>query len=312
MNPAAVHPTMEETVRAREVYRYYQPHNPTESLATLESSSKEATNFATSQFLLDTALTAFAQLVALRFEAERAIVSLSDYEYEYFLAESTSALSPLNNDCYAQNHFLSSSGSKVPRDASLCEQTLELALNPKMSAFSACIVPDLRLDGRLSQLRCVNGAPYLRFYCGVALTNNKGVTIGCVYVVDSTARTGVSFEQIQFLKMMTGTVMDYLENIRAKEEASRVTRMSQGLHAFIEGAGTMYGNWRRLRSYDLPAGAGIAYSWRSDRVDVPETRDGGRLDSLSKAAPPSKSDRRIKHGKRRPLYISKFSLSLHR
>jgi hypothetical protein len=297
MNTVAVHPTMEETVRAREVYRYYQPHNPTESLAPSESPSEEATNFATSQFLLDTALTAFAQLIALRFEAQRAIVSLSDSEYEYFLAESTSTLNLLSTDCYAQNHFLSGSGSKIPRDASLCEQTLALTLNPKTTAFSACIVPDLRLDGKLSQLKCVSGAPYLRFYCGVALTNNRGVTIGSIYVVDSTARTGVSFEQIQFLKMMAGTAMDYLENMRVKEEVSRVTRMSQGLHAFIEGAGTMYGNWRRLRRYDLPAGAGIAYSWRSDRVDIPETRDGGRSDSLSKVAPPSNSDRRIEHGK---------------
>jgi hypothetical protein len=297
MNPAAVHPAMEETARAREVYRYYQPRSPTESLATLEPPSKEATNFAASQFLLDTALTAFAQLAALRFEAQRAIVSLSDSEYEYFLAESTSTFSPLNTDCYAQNHFLSSSGSKVPRDASLCEQTLALALNPKMSAFSACVVPDLRQDEKLSQLRCVSGAPYLRFYCGAALTNNTGVTIGSIYVVDNTARAGTSFEQIQFLKMMAVTVMGYLENIRVKEEVSRVTRMSQGIHAFIEGAGTMYGDWRRLRSYDLPAGAGIAYSWRSDRVDVPETRDGGRSDSLSKFAPSSNSDGRIKHGK---------------
>jgi hypothetical protein len=297
MNPAAVHPTMEETARAREVYRYYQPHNPTELLATLESSSKEATNLVASQFLLDTALTAFAQLAALRFEAQRAIVSLSDSEYEYFLAESTSTFSPLNTDCYAQNHFLSSSGSKVPRNASLCEQTLALALNPKMSAFSACVVLDLGQDGKLSQLRCVNGAPYLRFYCGVALTNNKGVAIGSIYVVDNTVRTGVSFEQIQFLKMMAVTVMGYLENIRVKEEVSRVTRMSQGIHAFIEGAGTMYGNWRRLRSYDLPAGAGIAYSWKSDRVDAPETCEGGRSDSLNKVAPSSNSDRRIKHGK---------------
>jgi hypothetical protein len=288
---------MEEAVRAQEVYKYYQPHNPIESLATLESSSKEATNFATSQFLLDTALTALAQLIALRFEAQRAIVSLSDAEYEYFLAESTSTLGPFNADCYALNHFLSSSGSKVPRDASLCEQTLALALNSKTSALSTCIVPDLRLDGKLSQLRCVNEAPYLRFYCGVALTNNKGIAIGSIYVVDSTARTGVSFEQIQFLEMMAGTVMDYLENIRVKEEVSRVTRMSQGLHAFIEGAGTMYGNWRRMKSYDLPAGAGIAYSWRSDGVDVPETCDGGRSDPLSKVTPPSNSDRRVKNSK---------------
>jgi signal transduction histidine kinase len=284
MTPVILHPNTEDTLRAREVYRFvsqrschadnsqrfrfYQPHNSTKSLPNSHSSSNEATDFATSRFLLDTALTAFAQLIALRFDAQRAIISLTDHEYEYFLAESTSTLSHLSAERYAQNQFLSRSGSKVSRDASLCEQTLHIAPYQGMGTFPASVVPDLTLNGKLNQLECVKGAPYLRFYCGVALTNNKGVTIGSVYVVDATARAGASFEQIQFLTMMAGTVMDYLENIRIKEEVSRVTRMSQALHAFIEGAGTMYGDWRRLRSHNLPAGAGIGYSWKSGRVDV--------------------------------------------
>jgi hypothetical protein len=305
MNSAVVHPTREETLRAREVYRYYQPRGSTESLATSESSSQEATNFAASKVLLHTALTAFTQLIALRFDAQRAILSLSDCEFEYFLAESTSSLSPLSPDCYAQNYFLSSDDSKVPRGASLCEQTLELALDPMVNAFPVCVVPDLRMDRKLGQLRCVKGEPYLRFYCGAALVNNTGFAIGSIYVVDSTTRGAVSLEEIEFLKMMAGTVMEYLETIRAKEEVSRVTRMSQGLHAFIEGAGTMYGNWRRLRRQDLPQGAGIAYSWKSDRLDVPEPHRKGRSESESpgKVTPLSDSSRSADHGERGFLAI---------
>ena len=128
------------------------------------------------------------------------------------------------------------------------------------------IVHDLRLDRKLKQLDGMTGAPYLRFYCGVPITNNKDFKIGSVYVVDGVPRTEVSLEQLQFLTMMAGTVMDHLENIRIREEASRATKMSQGRHAFIEGDGTMHGDWKQLSRYNLPTGAGIGFSWKANKM----------------------------------------------
>ena len=130
-----------------------------------------------------------------------------------------------------------------------------------------CFVPDLLLDEKMSRLDCVEGPPYLRFYCGVALTNKSGVNIGCVYVVDDRPRSEFTLEQAQFLTTMTATVMDHLENIRAKEDIVRVTRMSQALHAFIEGDGTMDGDWQRLKKYNLPAGAGVGFHWETTKDD---------------------------------------------
>ena len=118
----------------------------------------------------------------------------------------------------------------------------------------------------MKHLRCVEREPYLRFYCGVALTNKKGVNIGCVYVVDDRPRFEFSLEQAQFLTTMAATVMDHLENIRAKEDIVRVTMMSQALHAFIEGDGTMDGDWQRLKKYNLPAG-GVGFHWESNKED---------------------------------------------
>lgn len=164
-----------------------------------------------------------------------------------------------------------------------------------MGTFPASIIPDLTLNGKLNNLECVKGAPYLRFYCGVALTNNKGVTIGSVYVVDATTRAGATFEQIQFLTMMAGTVMDYLENIRIREEASRVTQMSQGLHAFIEGAGTMYGDWKRLRMHNLPAGAGIGYSWKSNRIEMTDGVTHNEGEAVSELESPAPVDSYFSH-----------------
>ncbi|KFZ07753.1 hypothetical protein V502_09779 [Pseudogymnoascus sp. VKM F-4520 (FW-2644)] len=270
-----------ETFRAREVYRYYQPRNIAEPSFQTEYSTDNGplspnhtppkdTNFDTQKSFSDTALTAFAQLIALRLDSQRAVVSLIDHENEYFLAESTSNLSLIDDDGHAQNASLSISGARVPRAASLCEQTLCLVPNQDTTAemTPVFLIPDLRLDENTSQLDCVKDAPYLRFYCGVALTNKKGVNIGCVYVVDDRPRTDFSLEQAQFLTTMAATVMDHLENIRAKEDIVRVTMMSQALHAFVEGEGTMDGDWQRVKKYNLPAGAGVGFHWESNTNDV--------------------------------------------
>jgi signal transduction histidine kinase len=261
--------------------RYYQPSSIAEAPDAPRSSTANfdqhlqyddlarPTNFNTQQSFSDTALTAFAQLIALRLVSQRAIVSLIDHENEYFLAESTSTLSLIDDEGPAQNAWLSISGARVPRAASLCEQTLRLVPNQDTTAEMTpwFLVPDLTLDEKMSQLDCVKGPPYLRFYCGVALTNKKGVNIGCVYVVDDRPRTDFSLEQAQFLTRMAATVMDHLENIRAKEDMVRVTMMSQALHAFIEGDGTMDGDWQRLKKYNLPSGAGVGFHWETNKDD---------------------------------------------
>lgn len=272
--------TTRETLRSREVYRYYQPKSIAAATDTPEPTPVDpddtqgphflpkVTNFNTQQSFSDTALTAFAQLIALRLNAQRAIVSLIDHENEYFLAESTSTLS-ISDDDGAQNAWLSISGARVPRGASLCEQTLELVPNQDTTAeMTPCfLVPDLRLDDKMKELDCVKGVPYLRFYCGVSLTNLKGVNIGCVYVVDDRPRTEISLKQARFLTKMAATIMDHLEGIRAKEDIVRVTMMSQALHAFIEGDGTMEGDWQRLKRYNLPAGAGVGFQWETNKND---------------------------------------------
>ncbi len=277
--------------------RYYQPRNLADALTIPPSLQNTftnhvlpkatATNFNTQQSFSDTALTAFTQLIALRLASQRAIVSLIDHENEYFLAESTSTLSLIDEDDPAQNAWLSISGARVPRAASLCEQTLRLVPNQDTTAEMTpwFLVPDLRLDPKMSKLDCVKGPPYLRFYCGVALTNKKGINIGCVYVVDDRARTDFSLEQAQFLTRMAATVMDHLENIRAKEDIVRVTMMSQALHAFIEGDGTMNGDWQRLKRYNLPAGAGVGFHWETNKNDGAGSYVNGKKELGAAASP---------------------------
>ncbi|KAL3420968.1 hsp90-like protein [Phlyctema vagabunda] len=255
--------------RCREVYKYYQPENFAASSrpdTPLEDdvlvSQTQEINFTTQQSFSDTALTAFCQIIASRFEAQRAIVSLSDHKYEYFLAESTSTFSLIDDDG-AQNAWRSICGPKVCRTASLCEETLQMASTANQASVQAHLVPDTVLDERMCKLGSVAGEPHLRFYCGVPLTNSNGVNIGCVYVVDERPRAGASNVQVQFLGTMAATIMDHLENIRAKQDIVRVTRMSQALHAFVEGDGSMVGDWQRLKTYDVSADSGVKFRWES-------------------------------------------------
>lgn len=246
--------------------RYYQPTNLSGSIDSSGFSKTQGLN--PLQSFSDTALTAFAQLIAIRLTAQRAIVSLADHENEYFLAESTSSLSHFD-DGPAQNAWLSISGARVPLEASLSKETLQLVASEASTGkiTSVLFIPDLRLHETMSKLHCVKDAPYLRFYCGVPLINQKGVNIGSVYVVDDKPRSEFSLEDALFLNTMSATVMDHLEGIRAKEEVARVTRMSQALHAFVEGDGTMEGDWQRLKRYNLPSGAGVAFHWESNKPD---------------------------------------------
>lgn len=187
--------------------RYYQPRNSTESPERIEDPSAFPTpahllpkkgNFKTQQSFSDTALTAFTQLIALRLGCQRAIVSLIDHENEYFLAESTSTLSLIDEIGPAQNAWLSISGARVSREASLCEKTLRLVPNQDTTAemTPVCFVPDLREDEKLSQLDCVRRWN-LRFYCGVALTNKQGVNIGCK---DHLKSMKVTFKTVSWIK----------------------------------------------------------------------------------------------------------------
>jgi hypothetical protein len=67
-------------VRARELYKYFQPPPSNNTLATSKSSSP------------DSQLVALAQLCAFRLDCQRALISLIDRDLQYFVAEATRTL----------------------------------------------------------------------------------------------------------------------------------------------------------------------------------------------------------------------------
>ncbi len=152
-----------DSVRARELYKYYKPP-PSNTVTSSQAESP------------DTILTSFAQLVAWRLGTQRAMVSLIDRETQYFVAESTKTLNLRDNQRFEDPADALWVGcAAVGKEGRLCEKTI--ALPPVNNGFPLFEVPDLREDNRFNKLPFVTGPPFLRFYAGTPLTTQRGVNI---------------------------------------------------------------------------------------------------------------------------------------
>ena len=174
----------------------------------------------------DKALTAFAQLGALRLNARRCLISFFDRKNGYILAEATRTLSLQTGQAQLDEDKLYWGTSVFPKRASICYRTVNLPLPSKTSPESSDDVPtlvvnDLALDGRFKNLGCVAGPPYSRFYAGVPIRSPAGHSIGTYCVFDDNPREGVSAVEIAFLKDMAITVMRHLQMARATDDQRR-------------------------------------------------------------------------------------------
>ena len=144
-----------DSLREHELFRYFQP--PTENVIANAASSP------------DTALTALAQLCALRLNAKRAMISVLDREKQYFIAESTKTLNLLDNEKFeAEGDELWFGCGVVDKAGRLCEKTVEL---PPIQGRTPCFtVTDLSKDEAFNQLPFVTGPPYFKYYAGTVST----------------------------------------------------------------------------------------------------------------------------------------------
>lgn len=143
----------------------------------------------------DSALTAFAQLGALRLNASRALISLIDSTYQYVLAESTQSLSSQSDDRHDPHDGLWLGSVVLPRENGTCE--VVLTCDPIKSTATSqedisetetkkelVVIPDLRDDSRFCTRRYVTAGPQMRFYAAAPLRNVDGTIIGAFSVFD--------------------------------------------------------------------------------------------------------------------------------
>ncbi|KZF25695.1 hypothetical protein L228DRAFT_280918 [Xylona heveae TC161] len=201
----------------------------------------------------DAALTAFAQLGALRLDVQWAMISLFGPNNQHVVAEATRTLS-LQNDMHHNEHDELWHGCcTLSYERSFCKHVLDLPQSAEWPDNTILAVPDLTKDGRFQDSRDVNSFPHARFLASVPIISPKGLIIGAYTVVDNKPHNMLDTKSLKFLGDMALTVMDHLENSRSKLQHLRAERMMVGIGSFNEGKGSLRNRWLQSSRQDQNA-----------------------------------------------------------
>lgn len=195
----------------------------------------------------DAALAAFAQLGAIRLNAERALISLFDGKRQHIVAEAKQStaieLGPGEQDdgTNAATVPLLLSGTAILREHSFCEHVLD---SPAVECNGECVlpvtvVPDLTQDTRSSGNPYFGSSSHARFYAGVPLRTAYGIDIGVLCIYDSEPRASLDAPSQRFMRHLSGLVMSHLQARVSTESYRRNERMVRGLGSMVEGVGSM-------------------------------------------------------------------------
>ncbi|KAK3673899.1 hypothetical protein LTR78_006101 [Recurvomyces mirabilis] len=246
-----------ESRRGHEFYSYYESvlsHvNSKPKLFDLRDPTKAAAHQAVPS--ADKALTAFLQLAAIRIQTRRAMLFFFDSDHAYMIAESTQTLSLEDSSQHQISDSLWLGFTKIPRGFSVCEVTADLPANGGSIAHDDVtkaivhIVNDLAEDTRFCDMPYVTGGPHARFYAGVPITTPNNLNIGVLCVLDDKPRDGLTLLEIEFLRGLSGTIMEHFETVRLKTDHLRSHAMTTALSAFVEGKSSSQQWW--LQNGDL-------------------------------------------------------------
>jgi hypothetical protein len=240
MAPSAA-PHARVSLEEREVHRIYQPWlsahgsslnvaNHIESLAQddLDEQGYQARSSR------DKALTAFAQLVALRLDVRRCMISLIDSSNQYILAEATRTVSIASSRA-AEDDELWLGSAVLSRPDAICEHALIntcTAVDDSGQTLTArgLVIPDCRLDDRFKDRPYVVSDPGIRFYAGVPIYSRNGYMIGACAVSDDYARAALKIEE---LKLMQETAQSVIEHLECKSLLCSATNLGCAAYALI-------------------------------------------------------------------------------
>ncbi|KKY19435.1 putative histidine kinase g7 [Diplodia seriata] len=239
MSPA-VYP---EAARERDLHRYYQPWLDAQSLVNVNNQGASlALTYKgfRAQPSRDKALTAFAQLAALRLGVRRAMVSLVDAHQQYILAEATKTLSLIDDLRHGPGDGIWLGQTVIARHDGVEENLFGsryTATDDDGSTYTGegLVIPDLRLDDRFKDRDYVKSEPAVRFYAGVPIRTRAGHRIGAYSVSDNNPRHGLTVDEFKFMQDVAATVMEHLEMAKDRDDRNKGERMVRGLADFIEG-----------------------------------------------------------------------------
>ncbi|KAJ5599354.1 hypothetical protein N7450_000421 [Penicillium hetheringtonii] len=229
-----------EPVKAGEL-RYLPP--VTTPLQHVDRSTL-STNF-TAHPSLDSSLSAFAQLGALRLDAKRVIISLFGRHEQHILTEATRTLSLRDESDYKARDELWVGACTMSYDRSLCAALANspLSASRPLAKPPVSVIPDLTLDEAFHNHPDVTNYPNIRFLACAPIISPRGIVIGAYTILDDKPRTLLGPDVLKFLSDMAATVMDYLVTTRSRAQHIRGERMMVGLGSFLEGKGSLRASW---------------------------------------------------------------------
>lgn len=204
----------------------------------------------------DPALAAFAQLGAIRLNAERVLISLFDGKRQHIVAEAKQStaieLGPGEQDCDPNPVAvpLLLSGTAILREHGFCEHVLDspaVECNGE-SALPVAVVPDLTQDSRSSRNPYFGSNSHARFYAGIPLRTSYGIDIGVLCLYDTEPRASLDAPSQRFMRHLSGLIISHLQARVSTESYRRNERMVRGLGSMVEGMGSM----ARLRNVANP------------------------------------------------------------
>jgi hypothetical protein len=209
--------------RARDLYQYYQP-------PTLEKPEAVFLPYP------DAVLQAHAQLAACRLNIQRAIVCLMDKNTQYFVAEATKTVDLEDGNLFDNaGDGLYYGAISIPKKGGLQEWTLAQTATYRVGN----IVPahfevlDLSRHACFKNNQHVATDPYFRYYCGVPITTDNNVNIGCLFVLDTGLKPTMNFAQLKILKICARNIMLHLQTVKDAHEKKRTIRMNMAMAEFI-------------------------------------------------------------------------------
>ena len=173
-------------------------------------------------------------------KARRALIFFFDVNHAYIMAEATQTLSLENDGIHEPGDQLWLGYSVIPREIACCEVTVNLPAFDNTSSNghyrdNCFVVDDLTKHPDLRFRNYVTDFPHGRYYAGVPITTPAGVNIGAYCILDDKPRSGISDQELVFLRDMSQTVMTHLQTIRATSEREQNSRMVAGLGDFVRG-----------------------------------------------------------------------------
>jgi PAS domain S-box-containing protein len=116
---------------------------------------------------------------------------------------------------------------EIPADLSICAYTIQ---QPDLT-----VIPDLRVHPEFRRNPFVTGEPGLRFYAGIALRDENGISVGTLTVVDREPRPGgLSEVQERTLQALARSLSREMRLRKAERKLAQKTEMLHRLHASSE------------------------------------------------------------------------------